>query len=269
MLWPVARTERVLLRWRGRNRQQRFRARDEARDLKSEKQPFRRQRARRSNGSHPGQPNFDLSAARTSIPSSISHSCWLTCRSRPTATFPLGCPTNGNSIRRQGSPTCNITPLSLRKTCGPRNAHDGRNRKRNCTKSINHVSSDRQKRIFQQLTVTQADTITNTTKFGELPCAYLINVLNEVLYGFRVDYAQTLETLQSEIVKLFQKLNALCQGNVFDPEMLSVAEAQLLLKCSKLCLTEIDTQEFSTRLGESTKTALNINEQLSQYIKGS
>ena len=109
----------------------------------------------------------------------------------------------------------------------------------------------------------------NTTKLGELSCVYLINVLNEVLYGFRVDFERTLGTMQDEIVRLFQKLTALCQGKALDPEALSLAEAQLLLKCSKLCLTEIDAQEFATRLGESTEAANNVNQQLSQYIEGS
>jgi len=34
-----------------------------------------------------------------------------------------GCPTDGNSIKKQGSPTCKATLPQLRKTCGSRNAH--------------------------------------------------------------------------------------------------------------------------------------------------
>jgi hypothetical protein len=93
--------------------------------------------------------------------------------------------------------------------------------------------------------------------------------LNEVLYGFRVDYERTLGTAQNEVVLLFQKLTALCQGRSLDPKAFSVVEAQLMLKCSQLCLAEIDVQEFATRLGESTEAASSVNQQLSQYIKGS
>ncbi len=111
--------------------------------------------------------------------------------------------------------------------------------------------------------------MTNTVKTSECSCVYLINVLNEVLYGFRVDYERTLGTMQNEIMRVFKKLNALCQGEALDLEALSVEEAQLLLKCSKLCLAEIDAQEFATRLGVSTETASKVNFHLSQYIGGS
>lgn len=110
--------------------------------------------------------------------------------------------------------------------------------------------------------------MTNIDRLSELSCIYLINALNEVLHGFRVDYVQTLGTLQSKVLEIFQRLTALCQGDGFALEVLSVEEAQLLLKCSKLCLAEIDTQEFATRLGESTETALHVNEQLLRYIEG-
>jgi hypothetical protein len=113
------------------------------------------------------------------------------------------------------------------------------------------------------------DKMMNTVKLSEFSCVYLINVLNEVLYGFRVDYERTFGTTQDEIVRLFKKLTAICQGKALDLEALSVEEAQLLLKSSKLCLSEIDVQEFATRLGESTEAAKNINQQVSQYIEGS
>jgi transposase len=50
-------------RRRSAHRQQCLRAREEARNFKSEEQPLRRQRARRPNSGHPGQPDFDPSAA--------------------------------------------------------------------------------------------------------------------------------------------------------------------------------------------------------------
>ena len=116
--------------------------------------------------------------------------------------------------------------------------------------------------------MTPGDGMSNIGRLSEVSCIYLVNALNEVLHGFSVDYVQALGTAQSKIFELFQKLTALCQESGFGLEKLSVAEVQLLLKCSKLCLAEIDAQEFATRLGESAETALKVNDQLSRYIEG-
>jgi len=57
---PMAGTHRVLLRWRSADRQQRQRARNETRCVEPQELALRRQRARRQDGGHPGQPDKHL-----------------------------------------------------------------------------------------------------------------------------------------------------------------------------------------------------------------
>jgi hypothetical protein len=54
--------------------------------------------------------------------------------------------------------------------------------------------------------------------------------------------------------------------NAIETQGLSVADAQLLLSCSNLCLSEIDADEFDTRLGESPEGARQLNQLLLQRI---
>jgi hypothetical protein len=91
-----------------------------------------------------------------------------------------------------------------------------------------------------------------------------MNVLNEVLHGFKVDYEGMLGTTREDINKLFQRLDLL--SNEKEAVALSEPESRLLLKCSNLCLNEIDEDEFDTRLGELPEQARQFNERLFQHI---
>ncbi len=107
----------------------------------------------------------------------------------------------------------------------------------------------------------------NTSRLSIQLCIYLINVLNEVLHGFSVDFVQTLGTTQGRVFEMFQRLKTACESEGLSLELLSAADARLLLRCSEVCLAEIDMEEFSTRLGETAETAFNVNRQLSNYLE--
>ena len=70
--WPVGGTERVLLRWRSPHRQERQRARDQARGAQSQELPVRGKSARRQNGGDPDQPDQHLPPSRRG-PATVSH----------------------------------------------------------------------------------------------------------------------------------------------------------------------------------------------------
>lgn len=108
--------------------------------------------------------------------------------------------------------------------------------------------------------------MTDSISLNKASCGYLMNVLNEALYGFKVDYENTLGTTQEDVKELFQRLGAQCDNKAIETQRLSVADAQLLLKCSNLCLDEIDADEFDTRLGESPEEARQLNQLLLQHI---
>lgn len=108
----------------------------------------------------------------------------------------------------------------------------------------------------------------SVSELSNASCVYLTNVLNEVLYGLPEGCERVLETTKDQLSHLFQKLAAACrQGGVANAS-LSVGETQCLLNCSKLCIEQIDEDEFSTRLGESTETARAVNQQLMHLIEG-
>jgi len=105
-----------------------------------------------------------------------------------------------------------------------------------------------------------------TSPLNESLCVYLSNALNEVLNGFRVDFENTLGSRQEDVSQLFQKLSVLCDGKALHLERISLVEAKLLLKCSNLCLQELDADEFETRLGESPEVARQVNHAISSYV---
>ena len=96
---------------------------------------------------------------------------------------------------------------------------------------------------------------------------YLANILNEVLHGFAVDYESELGTSRSDLFKLFKKALARDHEQSVDVSAFSLEEAQLLLKCSHLCLREIEDWEFRTRFGIPRETAIETNRLLSNYIE--
>ncbi len=85
---------------------------------------------------------------------------------------------------------------------------------------------------------------------------YLLNVLNEVLNGFSVDFEGVLKTPKQDVVSLFKKLD---KGGHYE---LSSEEARLLLNCSMACLREFDASEFETRLGVTPVRAQQVNQVL-------
>jgi hypothetical protein len=95
-----------------------------------------------------------------------------------------------------------------------------------------------------------------------VPCVYLTNVLNEVLYGLPVGCELVLETTRDQLLGLFEKLTLACRQGGLEYGALSVDETKCLLKCSKLCLEKIDEDEFGTRLGESVEAADAVNQKL-------
>lgn len=95
-------------------------------------------------------------------------------------------------------------------------------------------------------------------------CGYLLNSLNEVLNGFRVDFDTALKVRREDVSALYEKLDHRCRAGFESAERdrISSREAYLLLKCSLLCSSEFDGSEFETRLGESQANAQSINETL-------
>jgi hypothetical protein len=112
----------------------------------------------------------------------------------------------------------------------------------------------------------EATQMTDSIALNKASYGYLMNVLNEALCGFKVDYENTLGATQEDVKKLFQRLDVLSDNNVLETQGLSVADAQLLLRCSNLCLNEIDADEFDTRLGGSPEGARQLNQLLLQRI---
>lgn len=106
----------------------------------------------------------------------------------------------------------------------------------------------------------------SVTAMSNAPCAYLTNVLNEVLYGLPAGSEQVLETTKDQLSRLFEKLAAACRQGGLENASLTVGETQCLLNCSKLCLEKIGEDEFSTRLGESVETAHAINQQFVRHL---
>jgi hypothetical protein len=100
-------------------------------------------------------------------------------------------------------------------------------------------------------------------------CGYLLNVLNEVLNGFRVDFEIALKSRRENVSSLYEKLDRRCSARVDEgePERLSSDEARLLLNCSLLCSGEFDESEFETRLGEPLTDAQRINQALGLLTK--
>jgi hypothetical protein len=96
---------------------------------------------------------------------------------------------------------------------------------------------------------------------------YFANILNEVLHGFAVDCESDLGTSRSSLIKLFKKALARDHEQSVDVSSFSLEEAQFLLKCSHLCLKEIEEWEFHTRFGIRRETAIEINRLLSNYIE--
>lgn len=108
----------------------------------------------------------------------------------------------------------------------------------------------------------------NTTPFmNESSCAYLSNALNEVLNGFRVDYEKTLGTERGSVRRLFEKLRSVCDQKAPLLQRISPEEARIILKCSDLCLRELDADEFEVRLGEAPEAARRINQEVSSYVE--
>jgi hypothetical protein len=102
-----------------------------------------------------------------------------------------------------------------------------------------------------------------------VPCVYLTNVLNEVLYGLPVGCERILETTRDQLLGLFEKLTSACRQGGLEYASLSVDEMKCLLKCSKLCLEKIDEDEFGTRLGESVEAASAVNHELVRSLAAS
>ncbi len=87
-------------------------------------------------------------------------------------------------------------------------------------------------------------------------CGYLLNVLNEVLNGFRVDFGTAPETSRDNISRLYEKISG------SECSEISSEDARLLLNCAILCRREFSESEFETRLGESVSDATKLDQAL-------
>jgi hypothetical protein len=96
--------------------------------------------------------------------------------------------------------------------------------------------------------------------------SYLTNILNEVLCGFHVDHESVLGVNRNRLEELFKKARARDREEPIDLRVFSSEEAQMLLKCSQLCMKELEGWEFDTRLGVSREEANETNRMLSGYI---
>ena len=101
---------------------------------------------------------------------------------------------------------------------------------------------------------------------NEPSCVYMNNVLNEVLNGFEVDFETMLGTKRERILEIFKSLRLACDEGKPIEKQLSREDVKFVLRCSNLCLQEIDADEFETRLGESVEEAMLANEAMLLYI---
>jgi hypothetical protein len=99
-------------------------------------------------------------------------------------------------------------------------------------------------------------------------CDYLLNMLNEVLHGFPVDFKLALGAEQGAVLEMYRSLEGWCAGGTSRSlsSCIDQANANVLLSCSRLCRQEFEPDEFETRLGSSMERAKLIEGALAELI---